>query len=58
MKMLFILNLGSDSKGHKVRKCKEYHSVCLLVGIGTRPTPLSPEPGGGGGGGAKGAGGG
>jgi hypothetical protein len=47
---------------HKVRIlyiCKEYHSVCPLVGIGTLTTPLSPasvprpptppEPGGGGG---------
>jgi hypothetical protein len=41
---------------HKVRIYKEYHSVCLLVGIGNLPTllspasvPLPPEPGGGGG---------
>ncbi len=39
---------------HKVRTYKEYHSVCLLIGIGTLPTPLSrasvplpPEPRGG-----------
>jgi hypothetical protein len=24
---------------HKVHLCKEYHSVCPLVGIGTLPTP-------------------
>ncbi len=27
---------------HKVRKYKEYHSACPLLGIGTLPTPLSP----------------
>ncbi len=27
---------------HKVSICKEYHSVCSLVGTGTLPTPLSP----------------
>jgi hypothetical protein len=29
--------------GHKVHTYTEYHSVCLLVGIGTLPPPLSPE---------------
>jgi hypothetical protein len=44
------------SSTHKVRKYKEYHSVCPRVGIGTLPPPLSPasvplppEPKGGGG---------
>jgi hypothetical protein len=32
----------SETLDHKVRKYKEYHSVCPLVGIGTLPTPLSP----------------
>ncbi len=30
------------SRTHKVRICTEYLSVCLLVGIGTLPPPLSP----------------
>ncbi len=33
------MNLATER--HKVRKYKEYHSVCPLVGIGTLPTPLS-----------------
>jgi hypothetical protein len=44
----------TDVVCHKVHTCKEYHSVCPLVGIGTLPPPLSPasvpippEPGGG-----------
>jgi hypothetical protein len=27
---------------HKVHICREYHSVCPLVGIGNLPPPLSP----------------
>jgi hypothetical protein len=45
----------TDVSNHKVRICKEYHSVCPLAGIGTLPTPFSPasvplppQPGGGG----------
>ncbi len=32
----------SDGGGHKVHIYKEYHSGCLLVEIGTLPTPISP----------------
>ncbi len=55
------LNVMSKMEGggkgwwHKVRRYREYQSVCPLVGIGTLPTPLSPasvplppETGGGG----------
>jgi hypothetical protein len=37
----------ASSLYHKVGIYKEYHSVCPLVGIGTLPTPLSPERRGG-----------